>query len=203
VTLLERAFERQSIDDECSRALSAIDNELRRLSKLVTEFFEFAQPQRIAPGPVPLRSLIDRVARRMVLQLERAGVSLEVEVHDLVVEVDRLKLERALEELLVNAIEASPRGDFVVLRTHAAAHDIIVEVEDHGAGFPDVTLPVFDPFVSTKASGTGLGLAIARRMVTDMAGTVVFETQPGRTLFRIAVPREPRPLRPTEQSRTR
>jgi len=188
VMVLERALQRQPIDSECSRALTVIDSELRRLSRLVTEFFEFAQPQPAVRGPVSARALVVHLTGVMANLLERAGIALDVEVQELVIQVDRAKLERALEQLVANGIEASPRGERVSLRVEATGQDVIIEVEDHGRGIPDAALRIFDPFVSTKANGAGLGLAIARRMATDMGGTIVFETKPGRTVFRLTLP---------------
>jgi two-component system nitrogen regulation sensor histidine kinase GlnL len=64
-----------------------------------------------------------------------------------------------------------------------------VDVEDTGPGVPsDVQANLFSPFVTTKAKGTGLGLAICQRIVTDHAGSIRFESAPGRTLFRVMLP---------------
>jgi two-component system nitrogen regulation sensor histidine kinase GlnL len=64
-----------------------------------------------------------------------------------------------------------------------------VDVEDSGPGVPPEVQPnLFSPFVTTKAKGTGLGLAICQRIVSDHGGTIRFESEPGRTLFRIFLP---------------
>jgi two-component system nitrogen regulation sensor histidine kinase GlnL len=54
---------------------------------------------------------------------------------------------------------------------------------------PDASAPIFDAFFTTKASGTGLGLSIAHRIVEDHGGTIKVDSVPGRTVFRIVLPR--------------
>ena len=64
-----------------------------------------------------------------------------------------------------------------------------VEVEDSGPGIPaEVQAHVFSPLFTTKSKGTGLGLAISHRLVSDHAGTIRFESEPGKTVFRVSLP---------------
>jgi len=64
-----------------------------------------------------------------------------------------------------------------------------IDVEDNGPGIPAEVQPnLFSPFVTTKPKGTGLGLAICQRIVSDHGGTIRFDSDPGRTLFRLTLP---------------
>ncbi|AKV00521.1 integral membrane sensor signal transduction histidine kinase [Labilithrix luteola] len=191
VNVLERLLERQGADDECVEALEVVEQEIRRLSRLVSEFLEFAQP---SPPVAHATSAADVVARLRSLvtpRFDKAGVVLQTHVADVAFETDVPKLKRAIEQLLVNALEASSMGDRVKLGVTCSSEGVRVEVEDQGAGITDPELALFEPFVSTKAKGTGLGLAIARRMVTDLGGTLDFTSQPGRTVFSITLPTSP------------
>lgn len=80
------------------------------------------------------------------------------------------------------------------MRVRREAKKAILEVEDDGPGLSEPTAPIFDPFFSTKPRGTGLGLSIVHRIVSDHGGTIAFESRPGRTVFRVSLPTEPRPI---------
>ncbi|MBS1820668.1 MAG: GHKL domain-containing protein [Acidobacteria bacterium] len=94
--------------------------------------------------------------------------------------------------LLDNALDAAPEGNGHVKVT--AQHEmqrLVVRIIDNGPGIPaEIQSHIFDPFFTTKPMGfgTGLGLDIARRLVRHNDGTIEFETEPGRTEFRVTLP---------------
>ena len=65
----------------------------------------------------------------------------------------------------------------------------MVSVSDNGSGIPEDLRPyLFDPFVTSKRNGTGLGLALVAKVVGDHGGAIEFDSQPGRTVFRVFLP---------------
>jgi PAS domain S-box-containing protein len=108
----------------------------------------------------------------------------------------RGKLGQVFLNLLTNAADAIPEGDAsgqaVVVETRTdETGRAVVEIADTGAGIaPDVAPRVFDPFFTTKpvGAGTGLGLAMCHRIVTELGGTIDFESAPGATTFRVILP---------------
>jgi signal transduction histidine kinase len=80
----------------------------------------------------------------------------------------------------------------VRVRVHAERGDVVVEVEDDGAGVPDaVRERIWEPFFTTKpvGRGTGLGLDIARHIVVEQhGGQLTLDTRPGRTVFAVRLP---------------
>jgi signal transduction histidine kinase len=93
--------------------------------------------------------------------------------------------------LLDNALTHTPEGTHVSLRAWAEREHAFLEVEDDGPGIAPEHVPhVFDRFYRAEgsvASGSGLGLAIAREIVQMMDGTVVLESNPGRTVIRVVL----------------
>ena len=76
-----------------------------------------------------------------------------------------------------------------------------VEITDDGPGLPqDIKGDIFDPFVSGKENGTGLGLALVSKIISDHGGWISVDSVPGRTVFRISLPRAPKDLVPLEES---
>jgi signal transduction histidine kinase len=68
---------------------------------------------------------------------------------------------------------------------------VVVRIRDDGPGIsPEIRDRIFDPFFTTKplGQGTGLGLDIVRRLVRHNDGAIAFESQPGRTEFRVTLP---------------
>jgi signal transduction histidine kinase len=82
-------------------------------------------------------------------------------------------------------------GGTATMRVRRQPRSVFFEIEDDGPGIPTSNAPIFDPFFSTKPDGTGLGLSITHRIVTDHRGTIVVESRPGRTVFRVTLPLEP------------
>jgi signal transduction histidine kinase len=87
----------------------------------------------------------------------------------------------ALLNLIVNAIDAMPKGGSITVRTSAVRDGALVEVVDNGPGIPDeVAAHAFEPFFTTKGdAGTGLGLAMVRSCMERHGGSVALETKPG------------------------
>jgi two-component system sensor histidine kinase HydH len=81
--------------------------------------------------------------------------------------------------ILINAVEATPRGGQVSVRYDVDEGRLHIIIEDTGAGIPKENLDkLFDPFFSTKKKGTGLGLAIVRSIVEGHGGEIEVESEP-------------------------
>jgi two-component system, NtrC family, sensor histidine kinase HydH len=106
------------------------------------------------------------------------------------VECDPEQLEQVLLNLMINAIEASPDGETVILSAHVENGKVVLRVTDHGHGVPpDNVDRLFDPFFTTKEHGTGLGLPVAHQIMTQMGGTLEAQGGVGRgMMFSVALP---------------
>lgn len=104
------------------------------------------------------------------------------------------ELREVLTNLLLNAIEAMPRGGDIILQTLVEANGVSVEIRDTGVGMTaDVRRRLFDPFFTTKgARGTGLGLSVSQAIIKGHQGTLTVDSEPGRgTTFIITLPCTP------------
>jgi len=93
--------------------------------------------------------------------------------------------------LIENALDAAPQRGCIDVVARKEGERVVVRIIDNGSGIPaQICQRVFDPFFTTKpqGQGVGLGLDIARRLVRQNDGVIEFESQPGRTEFRVALP---------------
>jgi PAS domain S-box-containing protein len=194
--LMRRQFERMAIDTEVKAKLqqraSVVEDEIGRLSRMLTEFLELARPRGIARGVVHLGELVEQVAvlQRDIANARRVRLRTEVAADGCVALGDAEKLKQVLLNLVVNALEAMKDGGTLVLAVAPAPGCVEVRVADTGPGIePAILNSVFDPFFTTKEAGTGLGLSIVRKIIEQHGGSIAIESPPlGGTTVLLSVP---------------
>jgi len=166
-----------------------IEEEIRRLERLVEDFLSFARPRPLDLQSTGLAELCQGVLTFAEHEAAAAGVSLTLDVEPDVpaIQADAARLRQVLQNLVRNALEAMPSGGRLAVRVRRAEGAVEIDVADTGAGFADEA-PVFDAFFTTKSKGTGLGLSIVHGIVTDHGGTVRVRSQPGDTCFTVSLP---------------
>jgi signal transduction histidine kinase len=189
------ALERPEVTDaERVEAVADIDQEVRRLDRMVKDVLEFTRPVPVERSPTD----VGAVCRDAAAAVEREGTLVQVTVDPALPDLptDGERLRRALVNLLTNARDAVkgrvPTGGrpLIELRAAAARGGAAIEVEDRGAGIGgDDLARVFEPYYSTKRTGTGLGLAITRNIVESLGGTISVRSTVGEgTVMRIELP---------------
>lgn len=174
--------------------ISEAKHELSRAAALLDDFLAFARPSPMTLEQVDIHALVERAVQRTRPRAHEAGVSVEVARGDGMLcespaELDAVRVEGALVQLIANAIDASARAHTPVLvRCYASANTVALEVEDRGPGLPSKDAPIFDPFYTTKPASTGLGLAIVERVAADHGGHVEVERVGDATIFRMRLP---------------
>lgn len=202
-----------SADDKVLTNL--VMRESDRLSRLLSEFLDFARVRVSRRTPMDLAQVGAGAANLALAHPDRPeGVAVRCEADTGVyfVEGDDDLLHRAVFNLLLNAMQASPRGSEVALVVQAARPDqldvgntfahggVALSVTDAGPGIPvEIRDRLFDPFFTTKVGGSGLGLAVVQRAIDAHRGLVFLDTGPSGTCFTIVLPRATRvtpPARP-------
>lgn len=187
---LKRQLAKQRMDPEVLGAVSVVGDEIQRLSKLVTDFLQFARPRPLERREVALSNVLERVAALVEPTADGATVTMDLPLSEVVVDGDGDQLEQLFLNLARNAVEAlhgrpNPR---LVLRLRRTPRLAVVEVEDNGPGLPSAEAPIFDAFFTTKPGGTGLGLSIVHRIAQDHGGSVEVRSAPGQTVFSTQLP---------------
>ncbi len=188
--VLGRRLDRGDATPETLRPITGlVEDEIRRLERLVSDFLAFAQSRPLQLQPTALAELCRGVLAFVGPEAAVAGVRLHaVLARDLPsIQAEPERLRQVLLNLVRNAMEAMPGGGDLTIRTSHTRDAVEIEVQDTGQGFPDET-PIFDAFFTTKPKGTGLGLAIAHRIATDHGGTMRVRSRPGDTCFTMSLP---------------
>jgi hypothetical protein len=107
---------------------------------------------------------------------------------------DKAQIGRALDNLILNAIQNSADGTPIVLRAETTQSNFSLSVADTGNGVPPaIREHIFEPFATGRPDGTGLGLAIVREVAEAHGGRVVLEHRSNGTTFTLELPAGDRP----------
>lgn len=169
-----------------------ISSEVDRVNSLVTRFLEFARPFETKLQVAELSESIDRA----VAQVERDGARFQVSIYKNYspevkpFEFDPELVERVFYNLLMNAMQASPAGGTVTIKSRRVDGFVEIAVIDRGSGIDQAQLEnVFNPFFTTKKDGVGLGLAIVTKIVDLHGGKMAVESEAGKgSVFRVLLP---------------
>jgi signal transduction histidine kinase len=170
-----------------ARDLDDIASEIGRLDRLVSDLLVVAGRR---AGPREALDLGALVARRIALLAPWAAEKEVILSSDgsALARVDADGISRALDNLLRNAVEASPTGAHVDVLVRGDAGGARVVVADRGKGVPeDRVAELFEPFFTTKPGGTGLGLPLARAVAAAHEGTLTYAREGDRTLLTLSL----------------
>jgi two-component system, NtrC family, nitrogen regulation sensor histidine kinase NtrY len=172
--------------------------EIENLKAIVGRFSDFAKMPQPELSSVNLNEIVRTVVKLFEGQFSAVGrPAITPELHledDLpLIQADATLLHRAIENLVLNAMDAMPAGGVLMLRTTHKAGEVTLEISDTGTGLtPEESERLFTPYYTTKQHGTGLGLAIVQAVVADHGGRISVESETGvGTSFHIDLPSKP------------
>ena len=185
--------EDEQLNDEYERDLSLIVGETDRLSQSVTQLLSFARKESTAEQPLGVDELLQSVVDLFRANAREQGIQLECEIRSDATLTGKCvsALRDAVSNLVLNALQATAGGGQVKLMASAANGELMISVEDSGAGVPaDLRDSIWEPFFTTRQRGTGLGLAIVRKRVQEVGGSAVLDaSRNGRgAVFQLRVP---------------
>ena len=162
--------------ENLKESLDAIEQQTDYINKIVSDLQDFSKP--LAP-------VLEEVDFESVLQ----GVLSSVNVPESIavecsmgkslphLKLDRSYLQRILQNLVINAVQAMPDGGNLLVSADFKDGKAVVVVEDTGVGIPkEIRGKLFTPLITTKAKGQGFGLAVVKRLTEALRGTVTFES---------------------------
>ncbi len=178
------------VDRSHRRLVTSTLGEIETIKRCVTEMIDLTVPYRLSCQWVRTRALIEDCLEIVETRRSYQGINITTRLSkDLTdIYVDSERIEQAVVNLLLNALEVLPRGGNIHISTRVSASEGArwneLLISDDGPGIPEEKLPyVFDPFYSQKGGGIGLGLGNVKKIVEAHGGEVLVK------------PRKPRGIR--------
>lgn len=173
---------------------TVIPREVDKISNLLNEMRDFANPPKLNIAMTNLHNLID--SRLSFLENEFLQKKIEVIKYyyrdQIDIEADPIQLERVFTNLFLNAINAMPHGGNLTITTEIEANRmVLIKIADTGIGIEREDLPhIFEPFFSKgEHKGSGLGLAITHQIIKEHGGSIHVESIVGKgTTFSLYFP---------------
>lgn len=162
-------------EEDFRHDVEVISQKISDLNTLVTDLLNLARSRPLDRQPYDIELLIDRVLRllRHRITQQKVTVKKNVLTDRTVVPIDRERIEQAILNLLLNALDFTPQGKQIVIHIRTCDNNLALDIEDSGPGIsPDHLHSLFKTFRSNKAHGTGLGLPTSRRIVEEHKGMI-------------------------------
>jgi len=208
VTVIKGAAETllEGTDDteRARRFLETLAGEADRLDAIISDLLALSRLEQEAEASTPqmedahLRPILDSAVRACEMPAAEAGVRVEIDCPDsLAARVNPRLLERAVANLVDNAVKYSPSGTTVCVGAVESGPELVITVADQGCGIAEHHLPrIFERFYrvdksrSRKLGGTGLGLSIVKHIAQAHGGRTSVDSSPGEgSTFRIHLPK--------------
>ncbi len=182
------------ISDQTAQDMDKIVNAAIHAREIIKKLMIFARQMPTNKARFDLNQLIREGFYFLESRCAKEGIAIERQLDEDLPEItaDPSQLHQVLVNLMVNAIQAMPRGGTLTLRTRRDGDNVLLSVEDTGTGMSEeVLMHMFVPFFTTKevGQGTGLGLSVVHGIVTAHGGRVRVESEQGQgSRFEISLP---------------
>lgn len=192
-------------DPTLKKYADIIAEEVKRMDGIVNDVLEYSRPDQLHKTPADMNQLLEETASFLNEKIENAGMTMEKSLSPLLPQVaaDIPKVRQVALNLMLNAIQATPRGGKLFLKTRLIEglvpeaqgkgegflfqqlflqqKMVAISVGDTGCGIPKENLSkLFHPFFTTKITGTGLGLSICHKIIAAHGGNLDVESELGK-----------------------
>lgn len=179
----QRLLRRTVADPEVAESTRSIRAEVQRMENIIRQLLEFGRSHDAQRKTIEAAFLVRNAIRAVepVTAEQQATIEMGDGARGARVEVNPLRAEICIVNLLKNAVQASPGGK-VEVALRADGDHLYISVSDQGPGIPpEVAGDIFEPFVTTRSGkkGTGLGLAIAHQVAVENGGTLSYRNLDG------------------------
>jgi PAS domain S-box-containing protein len=177
--LVKRLAASEKVEDrkEAAGLLGKLNDSIQYMDKIVSDLQDYTRPVGADLVETSLADLVRTTVSNVKIP-ENVEVAMNVEDGLPNVKLDPALFRRVLTNLILNAIQAMPKGGKTTITSSRGDESFTVAVQDTGVGIaPENLEKVFKPFFTTKAQGQGLGLAVCKRLIEAQSGTITVTSQ--------------------------
>jgi len=182
----------QQIDPDTRRHMDIIGSEIHRLDRVVQILVDFTRPRELRLEGTDLRRLLEDVVSLAAPDAAQHAVNIvqELPAEPLFVKVDADFLKQAILNVVLNGVQAMPRGGTLSVSARRDDEIVTTEIQDQGGGIPaEIQDKIFELYFTTKKGGSGIGLAQTYQIMQWHYGSLDFESVMGQgTKFRLRLP---------------
>lgn len=176
-------------DPKIKKHLDILDEEVNTSDRIITDTLTFGRIKEPQLAKSNINDAIkDSLARIEVPENIELSTQLKSDLPETL--ADSNQLQQVFSNIILNAVQAMPKGGKLTIASITINKSIIVEISDTGEGIPKENLDkIFEPLFSTRPKGTGLGLSICQSIIEMHKGTIEVESELGKgTKFTVTLP---------------
>lgn len=192
IQLLTEAIQGDIDSKAINESLEVLRTETNRITLVLENFRDFASVSKLNRNKIDLKEILQKLVKLTEPQAVNLGIEIQTDLpaESCEINVDAVRIEQVLLNLVINSFHAMPKGGKIQLRVQNLEASLQIEVADTGCGIPAYLQDkVFDPYFTTRNQGTGMGLALCDKIVRQHDGTIEFTTSSNGTTFVITLPR--------------
>jgi PAS domain S-box-containing protein len=192
IGLLSEKMMNREMPGDLKESLLNIKTEAEKLEQIVREFQSMLRERRSVFNCGDVNENLKSIIPLIEKEADRKDIKLFVEISEkpLKINMQGDLLRVATLQVARNAIEATPSGEDIAIRTYAENDHVIISISDTGQGIPEDEIEkIFSPFITTKIRRYGMGLPLVKQIVSEHMGTIQLESKKGKgTTFRMVFP---------------
>jgi signal transduction histidine kinase len=175
-----RRIRTEVTDDKFRKYIDIIMEETLRLENLVKEIQEFLDVQAVTLRPEQIAPVIEDALKTVETKATQQGVTVvrDFRLDKIIIPIDPFQIRAALYHLLINALDAMPKGGMLTITASQDKESIFISVRDTGCGIPKEVLDsIYDPFFTSKTKGAGLGLTMVHQIIMNHHGEIKIRSE--------------------------
>lgn len=172
------------VNDKQEKSFDRVQRAISRISHQIDDMLDYVKTSNLRLKNTKFSKIIRDSLDSLIIPKQ---IKIIVPKNDIELLCDEKQLSRALNNLILNGIQAIDENTGTIEISIEKNNSIIIQVKDSGYGIPDTNIEsIFDPLFTTKEGGTGLGLSIVKTIVNNHGGTISVTSPP--TVFKITLP---------------